>query len=248
MISKETNVDGDSPPDVDPIEAEFEVTMTVDDKSEIPEPYSNFLLASISEQGNLSYDWLDFEEREGKYFVKYFQTPGKQNYIEGYVRNKNGDANLIIKPISLTTEKIELNFKTPKTANENKIIWTYNTKSNLNNLLANNNLSEEKAIVLVLHQEGNEPQERMLQQLLDKLPDFTRKGVNVLVYAQNREISSLTNLNQENFIYQSSSRIIEENISLDNYPIIFLIDNGEIITSANGFDLDLINYLYRLVD
>ncbi len=244
----EENEENDIPPAGDPVKKEFEIVISVDDKTQIPEPYSNFLLASNSVNGDLSNTWFDFEEKEGKYIVKYYQQPGQQNYIEGYVRNMNGDANLIIKPVDLSTEKLELNFITPKTASENNITWSAITKSKLNDLLASKNLSEQKSIVLVLNQEGNEPQERMLEQLINKLPDFTNKNINVLVYSQNRVIPELVNLNQDKFFYQSASRIVEEDISLDNYPVIFLMDKGNIITSANGFDLGLINYLYRLVD
>ena len=109
------------PPAGDPVKKEFEIVISVDDKTQIPEPYSNFLLASNSVNGDLSNTWFDFEEKEGKYIVKYYQQPGQQNYIEGYVRNMNGDANLIIKPVDLSTEKLELNFITPKTASENNI-------------------------------------------------------------------------------------------------------------------------------
>ena len=238
----------DNPPAQDPVQKEFEILITVDDKAQIPEPYSNFLLASNSENGELVNTWFDFEEKEGRYLITYYQTPGKQNYIEGYVRNMNGDANLIIKPVDLSTERLELNFITPKTASENNIAWSDITKSKLNNLLANNNLSEQKTLVLVLNQEGNEPQERMLEQVINKLPDLRKKDVNVLVYSQNRLVPGLVNLYEDSFFYQKGPRIITEDISLDNYPVIFLIDKEDIITSANGFDLDLINYLYRLVD
>lgn len=248
IIIEKTDEDDDLPPEAERVEKEFELIITVDGKFETPNPYGNFLVASITESGYLSNAWLDFEEREKKYYVKYYQEPNQQNYLQGYVRNKNGDANLIVKPISSITEKNELNFITPKTANENLITWSDKTKSSLDGLLAENNLAEQKSIVLVLHQNGNEPQERMLEQLMNKLPDFSKKDVNVVLYSQDRNILSLINLNEKNFIYQSGARIIEENISLDNYPVIFLIDNGEIITSANGFDLDIINYLYRLVD
>lgn len=246
IILEESDEENDTAPETERIEKEFELVITADGKLEKPEPYTNFLLASMSESGDLSNSWMDIEEREGKYFVKYYQEAKQQNYLEGYIRNKNGDANLIIKPITLTAEKIELHFLTPKTVNESLITWSYKTSSKLHKLLADNNLSEEKSLILVLHQEGNEPQERMLEQLMKKVPDFTKKGVNVIVYSQDRTLTSLSN--QNGFIYKSGAKIVEEDISLDNYPVIFLINNGEIVTSANGFDLDLINYLYRLVD
>ena len=113
--------------------------------------------------------------------------------------------------------------------------WSAITKSKLNDLLASKNLSEQKSIVLVLNQEGNEPQERMLEQLINKLPDFTNKNINVLVYSQNRVIPELVNLNQDKFFYQSASRIVEEDISLDNYPVIFLMDKGNIINLCQWF-------------
>ena len=247
IIWKETDEDDDTPPQNRKL-SEFELIINSDGKSLQPTPYANFLIASTSESGYLSNTWFDTYTSGEKFQVKFYQEADQQNYIQGYIRNKNGDANLIIKPIDLDSKTVTLDFVTPKTSSENMITWVDQTRTNLNKLIESKELSQEKALVLVLHQAGNEPQERMLQQLLDKLPDFAKKDVNVIVYSQDRVIASLTKESHSNFSYESGPKIIEEEISLDNYPIIFLLDKSEITTSANGFDLDLINYLHRLVD
>jgi len=247
IIWEDTSEEDDTPP-INRTLVEFELTLNSDEKSLNPDPWGNFLLAKISENGLLSYSWFDAEEINGKFMVKFYQEPNQQNYLQGYIRNKNGDANLIIKAINEDTQDLELNFVTPKTSNENLITWSDKTLSNLTDLLTSHKLTDQKTIVFVLNQQGNEPQERMLEQLLNKVAAFAEKKVNILVYSENRNLSSPNLNNQNNLIYQVGESFIEEEISVDNFPLIFLLDSGKIVTSANGFDLDLINYLHRLVD
>ncbi len=247
VILEDKNENNDTPP-VKRELIEFELEVISDGKKIQAQPWGNFLISSKSQNGYLTYDWFDVEETEEKYLVKFYAETGVDKYIQGYIRNKNGDANLIIKPLSQNTKKLTLSFVTPKSSHENKIDWSENTLANINQLLSQNKVSEGKTLVMILHNQGNEPQERMLEQLLAKAPDFAKKEVNILVYSQERLISKLAQVTQENLIYINGEQIITEDISLDNYPVLFLLDSDKIISSANGFDLDLINYLHRLVD
>ena len=242
------DVTDDTPPEPERIEKEFEIVITFDGKEQTPEPFSNFLVSSISGKGLLSNTWFDFYEENGKHFAKYFQEPNSQLYVMGYIRNKNGDANVVIKQITPDSKQIELNFVTPTTQHENQIQWSAETLTATNSLLKDNNMLDKTSLLMILNRAGNEPQERMLEQLLNNLDNFKKKDIEVIVYSQNRQIPELTSLNKENFTYQNGDTIVSEPIALDNYPVIFLFKDGEIVTSANGFDLDLIGYLLRLVD
>ncbi len=248
IVWKDSNEDNDYPP-TDRQLVEFKLTLTSDGKTLDTEPFSNFLIASMTDNGKLTNTWFDLETNDDdEALVKFYQEADQQNYIQGYVRNKNGDANLIIKAIDVNTKEVTLNFVTPKTTNENKIDWSDDTIEAIENLITQNNFIENKVLVFLLNKNGNEPQERMLEQVVNKLDDFANKDVHVIVYSESRDIPQLVSTNQANLTYIKGEKLIYENINLDNYPLIFLYDAGDLVTSANGFDLGMINYLLRLVD
>lgn len=240
--------DDDTPLAPERVEKVFEIVITSDDKTETPDPFKNFLVSAISTNGRVANTWFEFYEENDKFYTKYFYEPDSQLYVVGYIRNKNGDANVVIKQITPECELMELNFVTPKTQHEDQIQWSEETLTATNSLLKSHDLLSKTSLLMILNRSGNEPQERMLEQLLKNLDSFKQKDIEVVVYSQNRHIANLASLNKENFTYQNGETIVAEPITLDNYPIIFLFENDKIITSANGFDLDLISYLLRLID
>jgi hypothetical protein len=247
IIMDDSDEDNDTPPVARKL-VEFELKITIDDKAESAKPWGNFLIASQSDNGHLTYDWFDFAEVNDTFIVKFYQEENKNKYIQGFIRNKNGDANLIIKPLAENTSTLVMDFKTPMTSHENLVEWSEETLANIDNLRYNASSSSGKSLLMILNEQGNEPQERMLEQLLNNLGKFNEKQVQVIVYSENRLINKLTEIKQDSFVYLQGPEIINEDIKLDNYPILFLLENDQLVSSANGFDLDLINYLLRLVD
>ncbi len=226
---------------------EFELKMLVDGEEVQPSPWSNFLLASHKGDGLVTNCWFDFYEKEGKYFVKYYQEEDQDNYFESYIRNQNGDAHVQVSKLDANSKEMTISLNTPKTSIENNIQWKRKTIHNITSFLENEKLNEGLTLLFVRNKNDNEPQERMLEQLQDKSKEFADKNVKLIVYTQERSDRDI-NKNNEGIKYFTGKQIITESLELEDYPLIFIFKNDVLISSANGYDMGLINYLLRTVD
>jgi transglutaminase-like putative cysteine protease len=230
------------------VEEDFEIVITVDGKIVEPKPWDNYLIAAHQGGGLISNTWFDMKEKDGRYYVTYYQEAETQLYVEGLIRNKNGDADVKVIPLNSRMDKVELNFQTPASALENNISWKRKTIHNLTKVMEKADLNEGTTLIFVRDNKGNEPQERMLDQLQVKANEFKNKGVNIIVYTQERSEADIDKSKTKYVKYIKGNQVITEDLQLEDYPAIFIFKDNILTSSANGYDMGLVDYLLRMAD
>jgi len=205
--------------------------------------YENFLIAKLSEDGTISNTYFDGENDSLDYKADYRYKDGDNIYIESFVRNGNGDANIIIKSIEgLDSVKIEL--ITPKEYLDNSDKWSDKTKQNMIKVVEEDDSVGFK-LLFVRGEIPSEPEERMLEQLSAKTKEFKKTNVELVLYSEIRAIADLDDL-KEKFKIMKGDKIISENI--ENYPVIFLLnEENEIIFSSVGYNMGIADLLLKKV-
>lgn len=219
------------------------ISIYVDGEKIKVDPYENFLIAKFSEDGVISNTYFDGENDSLDYKADYRYKDDDNVYIESFVRNGNGDADIVIKSIEgLDSVKIELT--TPKEYLDNSDKWCEETKQNIIDLVEEGDSVGFK-LLFVRGEISTEPEERMLEQLTAKTEEFKKNNTELILYSENRTIDDLDDL-KEKFRILKGNNIISENI--ENYPVIFLLDKeNEIIFSSIGYNMGIADLLLKKV-
>lgn len=219
------------------------ISIYVDGEKVKVDPYENFLIAKLSEDGVISNTYFDGENDSLDYKADYRYKDDDNVYIESFVRNGNGDADIVIKSIEgLDSIKIELT--TPKEYLDNSDKWCEETKQNIIDLVEEGDSVGFK-LLFVRGEISTEPEERMLEQLTAKTEEFKKNNTELILYSENRTIDDLDDL-KEKFRILKGNNIISENI--ENYPVIFLLDKeNEIIFSSIGYNMGIADLLLKKV-
>ncbi|MDA3814579.1 MAG: transglutaminase-like domain-containing protein [Candidatus Cloacimonetes bacterium] len=219
------------------------ISIFVDGEKVKADSYENFLIAKLSEEGTISNTYFDGENDSLDYKADYRYKDGDNIYIESFVRNGNGDANIIIRSIAgLDSVRIELN--TPKEYLDNSDKWSDKTKQNMIKIIKEGDSLGFK-LLFVRGEIPSEPEERMREQLSVKTEEFQKSNVDLILYSEIRAIADLDDLRGK-FKIIKGDKIISEDI--ENYPVIFLLNKeNEIIFSSVGYNMGIADLLLKKV-
>ena len=93
--------------------------------------YENFLIAKLSEDGTISNTYFDGKNDSLDFKADYRYKDDDNVYIESFVRNGNGDANIIIKSIE-GLDSVRIDLITPKEYLDNSDKWSEGIDEYLN--------------------------------------------------------------------------------------------------------------------
>ncbi|MDD3050813.1 MAG: transglutaminase-like domain-containing protein [Candidatus Cloacimonetes bacterium] len=221
------------------IEGKISIRINVDGKETKPEPWGNFLIGSFSD-GQLAPTFFDGNHDGNTYNAVYRYSEQEEVYLESYVRNSNGDANVHLIPL-LGKDEVVVNLTTPKEYIDNSSIWQTATLEAVRTLIGD---SDSKKIVFISGGVAIEPESRMLDQILGKKESFDREDVKFCFISENsHNYASKIDLKDYIIIKQ---KVLNDEVRGVDYPVIFLFDeNNEIIFSGNGYNMGLGDLLLR---
>ena len=227
------------------IEGKTKISIYVDGKQVKAEPWNNFLLSSLTDDGVISNCYFDGENDSLDYIVNYKTKENRPVYLQSFIRNDNGDAHFKMITLQNNEDKI-IQLQTPSEYIDLSNKWHKKTLQSLKKLLKNEKIPQ---IIFVRGNEINEPQQRMLEQILDKNEDFIRENVQIIVYTEKRNSHDLKSL-PKNIVKKNGKKRIHKSESLDweEYPIIFLFNsNKELIFSSKGYNMGISDLLIKKV-
>jgi len=215
------------------IEEKIDIKLFVDGKEIKPDPWGNFLIGSFSE-GSLSTTFFDGELEENTFKAIYRHTENEKIYLESYIRNSNGDANVHIIPIN-GKDEIIVNFKTPKEYVDKSNIWKNETLTSIKELSKN---TDNKKIIFISGGIAIEPETRMLDQILSKKDKFNNENVEFYFVSENKHTYS-EDIDLKNYKI-IKKQILHGEIQEIEYPAIFVLDKDDnIIFTCNGYNMGL---------
>ena len=227
-------------------EAEIMISIFVDGEQVKAEEFKNFLIAKLDDKdGSISYTFFEGENDSLDYKAKYRRQDSDNIYIESFIRNSNGDANIVIKSFGKDENHLKIELITPKEYLDLTEKWNEKTIKNIKKISLKAD-SKNKKILFIRGEIKNEPEERMLLKISEKIDKFKDHNSVIIVYSENRENSDLS-VNQD-FILKKGKKIIKENFSENEYPVIFVLDEkNEIIFSSKGYNMGIVDLLLKKV-
>lgn len=219
------------------------ISIFVDGEKVKADSYENFLIAKLSEDGTISNTYFDGKNDSLDFKADYRYKDDDNVYIESFVRNGNGDANIIIKSIN-GLDSVRIDLITPKEYLDNSDKWCEETKQNVIKLVEESDSVGFK-LLFVRGEISSEPEERMLEQLTAKTEEFKKSNTELILYSEIRAVDDLDDLS-EKFMIMKGAKIISENI--ENYPVIFLLNKeNEITFSSIGYNMGIADLLLKKV-
>lgn len=219
------------------------ISIFVDGEKVKADSYENFLIAKLSEEGTISNIYFDGKNDSLDFKADYRYKDDDNVYIESFVRNGNGDANIIIKSIE-GLDSVRIDLITPKEYLDNSDKWCEETKQNVIKLVEKGD-SLAFRLLFVRGEISTEPEERMLEQLTAKTEEFKKSNTELILYSEIRAVDDLDNL-KEKFKIMKGDKIISEDI--ENYPVIFLLNKeNEITFSSIGYNMGIADLLLKKV-
>ena len=236
--------DGDQFVNVEPIADEKEesiiqkvvVSIKIDGEKVKAEPWSNFLISKLEDNGSIRYCFFEGENDSLDYIASFPRKKDDVIYIESAHRNSNGDANVLIYTISEDETEIKLDLKTPKEYLDNSLEWSEKTIRNVKKL-ANNDFP---SLVVILGSVENEPEKRVIQQLQEKKDDFTISKTHLHYVSLRKENNDIE---VEKIIKKN---IFTESLESTEFPLLFAFDkNGKLTFSSKGYHMGIAKLILR---
>jgi len=221
--------------------AEGKVTIRINvDGNEIKaEPWGNFLIGSFSD-GQLSPTFFDGNHDGNAFNAVYRYSEQEKVYLESYIRNSNGDANVHLIPL-MGKDEVLVDLITPKEYIDNSSIWRTATLEVVNSLVDD---SDSKKIVFISGGVAVEPETRMLDQILSKKESFEKENVEFFFVSENNH-QYKGKIDFENYVIVRE-QVLHDELQKVDYPVIFLFDeNNEMIFSGNGYNMGLGDLLLK---
>ncbi len=221
-----------------PEKREIAIKVFVDGKQQKAEPWGNFLISTIDEDGQLNYIDFDGDNDSLLFKAKYRPKKDKEYYLEAFVRNTNGDADFVIMPITAKKE-YEIRLKTPKEYIDFSSKIPQNELVKIKNIIKPKN--DKPTIVFIRDEFTTEPETRMLNQIHKKAGKLGEKADLVLI-SQNRDNSDIKDKYPEFKFYKTDKFSSEK-----NYPVILLFKDNKLIFATIGYKMGIANLLLRKV-
>ncbi len=222
------------------------VNIFVDGKQVKAEPFENFLLARLGDDGEIYYTYFDGESDGMAFNAEYRAGEGDNIYIEAVVRNGNGDSNVIIKSID-EMEEITLRLVTPGEYLNNLGAWSDETVEKVTAFVSSFKLNGKK-ILFIRNRISSEPEVSMLKEIIERADNFSARNADLLIYSENRSNGDLKEFANQ-FILSDGNSLISENLAEEDYPVIFVVnEQNEIVFSSRGFNLAISDVLLKQID
>jgi thioredoxin-related protein len=213
------------------------------------EAFKNFLLSRLGEDGEVNYCYFDAKDDGESVVIDWFRTDETTPYyLVSFIRNENGDANVIVKSVTADTKEYTLNLETPKPLFDLSASWDHRTKKGISKLLKKEAIKDKPTLIFVRGNTPTEPQERMVEQLVNKKQDYLKKGIQLLLVTESRKNTDLEAFDTKDIKLLEVKKLLEEDFQPADYPCLFLVDSkGNIISSSKGYNLSILGYLPRLI-
>lgn len=210
------------------------LTLSIDEKEAEPKPYSNFLLATLTDDGIFSHTYFKPEIKNNKATLYYFVNNNDDRvYIQSYIRNQNGDADLKVKQVVSDSMHIALKTLEEYISTE----WNKKTLANVKQIY------KGKRIVFVRNKIETEPEIRMLEQFVKNEKQYYKKGATLVVYSENRKNPDLAN---KRIITLNGEKVVTEKLNPSEFPAVFVFDeNNKMVFTSKGYDMGIADYLQR---
>jgi hypothetical protein len=232
----------------------FRVAVYVDGKQVQAEAFANFLVAEFDGEA-VSATYFDSEKDSLEQRVSMSVTAGRHYYLEGLVRNGNGDAHCIIRSLG-AGDRFEIRLTTPREYADQTALWSESTRKALQKNVRKWGHPDRSKLVIVLHRDKTEPQMRIFDEIWAKRASLN--NTDVLIWCDGDLSPILTREQQQAFSVKTGPSWIApadlpgERNSVGfvqrNYPVIFLLDPaGQIVFSSKGYQMGLGDLLVRKV-
>lgn len=226
-------------------EVKLKISIFVDREQVKADEFKNFLLAKLDEEdGLISYIFFEGENDSLEYNATFRRKEADNIYLESFIRNSNGDANVVIKSLKKEDDQIKIELFTPNEFLDATEKWNEKTVKNIQKQVTKIK-TENKKIIFIRSEFENEPEQRMLTQITEKLDKFKEHRTDIVIYSENRENSDLS---EQDFILKKGKKLITEEFSEHEYPVIFVLDEqNEIIFSSKGYEMGIVDLLLKKV-
>ena len=224
----------------------FILHIFVDGEEVLADPYENFLVAALGEDGYIYNTWFDGDNDSLSFQGKYRLEDGKNIHIEAAIRNGNGDAAVAIRPLTEDTQEIEIYLKTPKEFLDVSASWDADVLEKITEF-ADSGKHDGKKIIVVLAAKSSEPQVHTIRFLAEKADKYAEAGARLFVYSEKRSVKDIKSDERwKDAIIKKGKPILAETLAAENYPAIFILDeNNELIFSAIGYNMGIADLILK---
>ncbi|MDP8211304.1 MAG: transglutaminase domain-containing protein [Candidatus Stygibacter australis] len=224
----------------------FTLTITVDGEKVKADPYENFVVASLGNEGYLYPTWFDGENDSLDYIGKYRLGKDETIHIEAAIRNTNGDVMVAVRSLNADAQIIEIDLTTPKEYLDDSNIWQESTLEAVKEIVSKEPW-EGKKIVMIRASKSSEPQNHTTRFLQEKLAKFTELNARLYIYSENRSINDLKK--DEGFtsaVLLKGEPVLNGELQWENYPALFLLDeDNNLIFSTSGYNMGITDLIIK---
>jgi hypothetical protein len=219
----------------------LKLSLYADGKKIKAEPWGNFLMAEMSE-GELNYYYFDGENDSSDFAIKYPEDKNKKLFVQAGIRNTNGDANVVIKPINQDEKEIRIELKTPKEYLDISGDFPKEHIEAVKSYIKGLGLKGGK-ILLIRGVVQNEPTHRMTDLLKAKAEEFLKNSASLIVYTEIRDDRDI--LEQKGLIKKNGDILIPE-VDDKDYPVVMLFDDADnVVFASKGYNMNIADLLLK---
>jgi hypothetical protein len=215
------------------------IQLFVDEKPIKAEPFSNFLISKLHNNGEISYTFFEGDNDSLDFKASFRRKDEDVIFLQAAIRNSNGDANVLIKTIYPNDEIVKILLNTPREFVD--VSSTFTEKSLQRMKKISQKIHGKYKIIFILGKEKNEPEERMYLQMQEKMAQFDEIGATFKVIS----------LRADNFDFVEDSVKIDNKLSFDKipdnqFPLLFLYNaKNELLFSGKGYKMGISDLLLR---
>ncbi len=216
------------------------VNIVADGNQVQAESFSNFLLHAVYPDGSMYYTYYDEVRDSLISVVTWYPEEGTVYNLQGYIRNDNGDAEIVIHDLEgIDGETITLDLVTPEDMYDVSEDWDQKTLEKVIEI-ASIDKDHDYRIVFVRTDHPTEPQMRMLNEFEGKSKILTDRKIGFILFSElgNKEIvpEFVRHYQDQPFLQQETS----------DYPALFLInDQNQVIFSSKGYRMGVSDLIIR---
>ncbi len=204
------------------------------------EPFGNFLLCAVSGNGGMYYTYFDEQRDSLTSIVTWYPDEDAVYNVQGYVRNANGDAKIVIRDLgAIADSTIALHLETPADLFDVSESWDEDIIDRVKEI-ASRDEEHGYRIVFVRTDHSTEPQIRMIDEFESKSKILTDRKIGFILYSELGNRERVPGFAVE---YKGKSFL---DLESSDYPVLFLIDDqDQVIFSSKGYRLGVSDLVIR---
>jgi hypothetical protein len=222
-------------------ENELKLSLYADGKKIKAEAWGNFLMGELSE-GVINYYYFDGENDSSEFVIKYPEDRTKNLFVQAGIRNTNGDANVVIKPLSQNEISVRIDLKTPKeyldVSSDIKDEYLQTVSKYISGLgIAGYKILMIRGIV------PNEPTHRMTDLLTAKAEEYKKASATLVVYTEIRDDGDIS---ERSGLIKRKGDILIPDVDDKDYPVIMLFDGeNKVVFASKGYNMNIADLLLK---